>query len=287
MRIYISPIMFVMALYFVAMGMAYEFCCSLAAVLLHECAHARVAKKLGYELNVIKLMPYGAALCGNVQLKPKHEVFIAVAGPVFNIFVAVVIAAVWWVLPSSYMFTQAFCYGNIYIGLFNLLPVYPLDGGRVMLALLSGKIKRGKAYTIMRIVSAVCGTVAIALFVLFSVHALNLCLLSVGLFMIVSAFIPDGRAKYRALFAVGNRMEMLKSPLEVKLYAVSRHAVIADVCTMLDPDRYSEFTVIDDNMNECGRFTETQLIAAVKQHGYGKSVGNVFELGIKTNLKKE
>lgn len=278
MRIYISPIMFVMALYFVAVGMAYEFCCSLAAVLLHECAHARVAKKLGYELNVIKLMPYGAALCGNVQLKPKHEVMIAVAGPVFNLFVAVVIAAVWWVLPSSYMFTQAFCYANVYIGLFNLLPVYPLDGGRVMLAVLSQKIKRGKAYTIMRIVSAVCGIIAIALFVLFSVRALNLCLLSVGLFMIVSAFIPDGRAKYRALFATGNRAEMLsKNPMEVKKYAVSRQAVLADLCGMLDPDRYSEFTVIDDDLNECGRFTETQLIEAVKRYGYSENVKILFQ----------
>lgn len=276
MRIYISPIMFVMALYFVAVGMAYEFCCSLAAVLLHECAHARVAKKLGYELNIIKLMPYGAALCGDVQLKPKHEVMIAVAGPMFNLFVAVVIAAVWWVLPSSYMFTQAFCYANVYIGLFNLLPVYPLDGGRVMLALLSEKIKHGKAYTVMRIVSAVCGIVAIALFALFSVHALNLCLLSVGLFMIVSAFIPDGRAKYRALFATSNRAEMLKRPLEVKRYAVSRKAALADVCVALDPDRYSEFTVIDDDMNECGHFTETQLIEAVKKYGYSQNVGEVF-----------
>ena len=272
MRIYISPVMYIMALYFVLVGMAYEFCCSLAAVLLHECAHAKVAKKLGYELNVIKLMPYGAALCGNVQLKPKHEIFIAIAGPLFNLFVAVVIAAVWWLLPSSYMFTQAFCYSNVYIGLFNLLPVYPLDGGRVLLAVLSGRIKRGKACKIMRIVSAVFGLLALGLFALSAVKSFNLCLLSVGLFMTVSAFIPDGRARYRALFAVGSRAERLKSPLEVRRYAVSDSATLADVCTALDPDRYSEFTVIDDGMNARGYFTETQLIDAVKKHGYSQSV---------------
>ncbi|MDE6200516.1 MAG: site-2 protease family protein [Clostridiales bacterium] len=276
MRIYISPIMFVMALYFVAVGMAYEFCCSLAAVLLHECAHARVAKKLGYELNVIKLMPYGAALCGDVQLKPKDEVVIALAGPVFNLLIAVVIAAVWWLLPSSYMFTQAFCYGNVYIGLFNMLPVYPLDGGRVMLGVLSKKLKRKTACRVMRIVSVACGLTAIALFALSAVSSLNLCLLSVGLFMTVSAFIPDGKVKYRALFAAGNRVERIKTPLEVRRYAVSTHSELSGVLSVLDPDKYSEFTVVDDDMHERGGFTETQLIDAVKQYGYSESVGKAL-----------
>lgn len=280
MRIYISPVMFIMAVYFVAAGMAYEFCCSMAAVLLHECAHAKVAKKLGYELNVIKLMPYGAALCGNVRLTPKHEILIALAGPLFNMIVAVSIAAVWWVFPSSYMFTQAFCMCNVYIGLFNLLPVYPMDGGRVMLAALSNRVKRGKAYTVVRIVSAVFGLLAIAAFALTAVNSFNLCLLSVGLFMTVSAFIPNNDARYCALFAVGNRAERIKTPLEVRRYALSCEATLADACAALDSDRYTEFTVINDDMAVCGGFTETQLIDAVKKHGYEKQIRN-SEFGIR------
>ncbi|MDE7406610.1 MAG: site-2 protease family protein [Clostridiales bacterium] len=272
MRIYISPIMFVMALYFVGVGMAYEFCCSLTAVLLHECAHARVAKKLGYELNVIKLMPYGAALCGDVQLRPKDEVVIALAGPLFNLFIAVAIAAVWWLLPSSYMFTQAFCYGNVYIGLFNLLPVYPLDGGRVMLGILSGKLKRKTACRVMRVISIVFGLAAITLFALSAVSSLNLCLLSVGLFMTVSAFIPDGKVKYRALFAAGNRAERIKTPLQVRRYALSSRALLSDALSSLDADKYTEYTVLDDDMHVRGSFTETQLIGAVKLYGYAESV---------------
>ncbi len=272
MRISVSPITFVMALYFVAMGMAYEFCCSLAAVILHECAHARVAKKLGYELNVIKLMPYGAALCGDVQLRPKHEVFIALAGPIFNLVIAVAMAATWWLLPSSYMFTQAFCLANVYIGLFNLLPVYPLDGGRVTLGILSAKLKRKTACRVMRVTSIACGLIAIALFALSAVSHANLCLLSVGLFMIVSAFIPDGKVKYRALFAAGNRAERLRAPLEVRRYALSTRAVLSDAIAALDADRYTEFTVLDDDMNVCGGFSEAQLVDGVKQYGYAEKV---------------
>ncbi|MCH5165812.1 MAG: site-2 protease family protein [Clostridiales bacterium] len=276
-RIYISPVMFVMAIYFVAMGMAYEFFCSLAAVLLHECAHARIARKLGYELNLIKLMPYGAALCGSEQIKPKHEILIALAGPMINLAVATGFAALWWLVPSCYMFTEAFCRCNIYIAFFNLLPVYPLDGGRVALAMLSLRFKRVKAYKIMRIVSAVFGMAALALFALSAVYALNLCLLSVGIFMLLSSFIPDKRAQYTALFALGSRRDRLKAPLEVRTVAVSASTELAAMYGALDPDKYNEFVVLDENtLNVRGKIGETELIESVMADGYSISAEQII-----------
>ena len=273
MRIYISPIMFIMAICFTAMGLAYEFFCSLAAVLLHECAHAKVAKKLGYELNLIKLMPYGAALCGAEAMPPNHEIRIALAGPMFNLAVATLFAALWWLVADSYMFTQAFCVNNLYIGLFNLLPVYPMDGGRVLLAALSTRMKREKAYKITRVTAAVFGVVAITLFALSAVYSLNICFLCVGLFMLLSAFIPDKSAQYRALFALGNRVERAKTPLQVKKYAVSSEAAAPVLVSALDPDSFTEFTVVDGCMKKCGAFSETELIERVKTDGYTFTAG--------------
>lgn len=277
MRIYISPIMFIMALYFVAMGMAFEFVCSLAAVLLHECAHARVARRLGYELNIIRLMPYGAALCGDVELRPVHESVIAIAGPLFNLVTAALMAALWWLVPQSYIFTQAFCAANLYIGLFNLLPVYPLDGGRVVLSALTARLGRKSAYKIMRIISAVFGIVALALFAISAVYAPNLCLLSVGVFMLISAFVPDKKAGYTALYAQANRAERLKTPLEVKRFAVNDNASVSDMLKNLDPDAYCEFAVLDGHMNTVAKVSESQLIDAVKSRGYGLTAGEVVE----------
>lgn len=276
MRIYISPVMFFMAVYFVAVGMAYEFCCSLAAVILHECAHAKVAKKLGYELNVVKLMPYGAALCGELDATVKHEVIIALAGPLFNFAVAVPMAALWWLLPNSYIFTKSLCVCSLYIGLFNLLPVYPLDGGRAVYALLSSRIKRAKAFLIMRAISFAFGGAAIVLFALSAVYAPNLSLLGVGAFMLLSAFIPDDKARYRALFAVVNRYDRLKRPVEVRRFAVSSDAVLGDICGVLDVERYSEFIVLNGELVKCGGFTETELTSALKRYGYAEKVEKVF-----------
>ncbi len=269
----VSPIMLVMATVFVAFGMAYEFACSLTAVILHEFAHAKTAKRLGYALNEIKLMPYGAALCGAEDLRPKHEAIIAAAGPALNLVLGIIFAAMWWLVPSSYLFTQTFCVCNIYIGVFNLLPVYPMDGGRMLLAALSCKLDRRRAYAVCRIVSAATGLVSLALFVLSAVYALNVCFLTVGLFMLASAFIPDARAKYYALFAACGRRARMRRALEKRIYAVSAETTTAELCRMLDPDRFTQFDVYDgDKM--IASVSEADLTELVMRYGYEYSVGN-------------
>ncbi len=275
--VYVSPIMFIMAVFFVAFGMAYEFTCSLTAVILHELAHAKAAKKTGYALNRIKIMPYGAALCGKADIKPKHEALIAAAGPAFNLVLGLIFAAMWWLIPSSYLFTSVFCRCNLYIGLFNLLPVYPLDGGRVMLAALSAKFGRKRAYKATRIISAVTGLVFVGLFVLSFVYAPNICFLSVGLFMLVSAFVPDSRAEYYALFAFAQRRARLDKPTEIKTYAVSRSAALSDTCKALEPDRLCEFAVYDERMNRCGFLSEREIIDGIAELGYERTVGDLCD----------
>lgn len=274
--VYVSPMTLVMAVVFVALGMAYEFACSLTAVILHEFAHAKVAKKLGYALNRVKLMPYGAALCGNTDLRPAHEIAVAAAGPLFNAVLALVFAALWWLVPSSYMFTETFCKCNLYIGLFNLLPVYPLDGGRIAFGLLSIKIDRKKSYFAVRIVSAAIGAAALGLFVLSAVYELNVCFLTVGIFMIVSAFIPDQRARYYALFALGSRRERMNKPLETRTYAVNGNSALGELAKALDPDRFCLFTIYDEDFGKIGEIDEITLIARIKTYGYETAVGKTI-----------
>ena len=270
-RIKISPVMFIMAVIFVAQGKAYELVCSLAAVILHECAHAKIAKKLGYELNEIKLMPYGAALCGDEDIYPKHEILIAVAGPLFNAALGTVFAALWWLVPSSYAFTRAFCECNLYIGIFNMLPVYPLDGGRIMFGILSVKLGKKRAYTVMRIISAVIGVAAVALFITSAFFSPNYCLLTVGIFMVASAFLPDKRAKYRALFGMPGTDKLKTRPLEIRCFAVGADVKLKKLVGMLDPDSYSKFDVFDGAV-KIGEFDEGALVEAVKTYCYDASV---------------
>ncbi len=267
-RVHISPIMFIMAVVFVALGRTYEFACSLTAVILHECAHARIAKKYGYALDTIRLMPYGAALCGDVDMRPKHEAAIAAAGPIFNLVTALIFAAMWWLIPTSYLFTQVFCMCNIYIGVFNLLPVYPLDGGRIALALLTPKLGRVRAYRIIRILSFVFGIASIALFILSAFYSLNVCFLAVGLFMTVSALIPDARAAYKPLFALAERKSKLNRPRDTRVFSVNGSAPLSELCAALDAEKVTVFRLYGDDMRYLGELDENALFEAAARVGY-------------------
>ena len=106
------------------------------AMLLHECAHYIVATNRRYKCNNMQLSAFGAVLYGKFdQVNPTDSIAIALAGPCANVIVAVICLALWWIFPASYVFTETFFSANISMAFVNMLPCYPLDGGRVIVAL--------------------------------------------------------------------------------------------------------------------------------------------------------
>ena len=106
---------------------------AVAVALQHECAHSFAAEKLGFRLNKIVLMPYGAVIRGDLSgISLKDEIAVAAAGPLCNLFTALLFVSLWWLFPDIYPYTEAAFYLSLYIGLGNLLPLYPLDGGRIL-----------------------------------------------------------------------------------------------------------------------------------------------------------
>lgn len=275
-KITVSPLTLLMFVVFIGLGMTYELACSLCAVILHELSHAEVAKRLGYSFNRIKLMPYGAALCGDENMSAVHEIVIALAGPIFNIVLAVLMSAIWWLYPNSYAFTVAFAKCNVYIGLFNLLPVYPLDGGRVLLAWLKSKTTRSRAYKISRIIAFVVGLSAIVLFGLSAAYTLNFCLLTIGVFMIISALVPDERIKYYSLFSRSNSGERLAVPIEKRTIAVSEKCRLCELCKYIKTDSLTVFEAYNARFECVYKFDEYVLCNMIEKYGYERCVKDCF-----------
>ena len=145
----------------------YGFFIFVGVVLTHELGHFVVAKKCGYKLDSFLLAPYGVSLNYKERaFDNSDEIKIALAGPCVNLALALLAVNLWWLFPETYGYTLTFVTQSIYLALFNLLPAYPLDGGRVFIASLEKFVPRKKAVKISIISNVVFSCIFFILFII-------------------------------------------------------------------------------------------------------------------------
>lgn len=117
-----------------------------ASVLLHEMAHVFYALRTGGRVRSITLMIVGG-VSEVTELPRRHrdEVLMALVGPLTSVGLGVLLIGLLAMLPESRVFTPRFAVSylsglNIFLGLFNLLPAFPMDGGRILRGLLAGRM---------------------------------------------------------------------------------------------------------------------------------------------------
>lgn len=110
-----------------------------ASVLAHEFAHAILARRLGLKVSGITLFIFGGATSIEADSRrPRDEALIALAGPVTSLLLGAVLLGLGVVIPQREAQTLLSWLGfiNVVLGVFNLIPGYPMDGGRVLRAIL-------------------------------------------------------------------------------------------------------------------------------------------------------
>lgn len=119
----------------------------LVIILIHEIGHIWTALSYGWRVEEVQLLPFGGVAKVNElgSTTAMEEMIVALAGPLNNglmVWVAYFFSSLgWW----DAEWTQFFIEANLFIGLFNLLPVLPLDGGKVLQCLLSLRLPYLKA----------------------------------------------------------------------------------------------------------------------------------------------
>ncbi len=150
-----------------------------ACVVLHEFGHSFTAMAFGVQVRRSLLMPIGGmAEFDNIPRQPSRELLITVAGPAVNFAIAALLSlaidvpAGWKLISFPYYpatwegFGQLVLHWNLLMGCFNLVPAFPMDGGRILRALLATQLPYLRATFAAATVGKVLGGLA-ALFALF------------------------------------------------------------------------------------------------------------------------
>ena len=176
MKVRIHPLFFAAIPLYVLFGGVIGYLLAFLAITIHELAHAVVAKIAGAKDLTFLLMPYGATLVTKGDFP--HLGAVLIAGPFANIFLASVTLSACWIIPELYGYLKHFIAVNVALACINLLPAYPLDGGRLLRLLFPAPWARA----VTSVMTCLAGGGAIAFFFL----TFRISYLIFGVFLLLS-----------------------------------------------------------------------------------------------------
>ncbi len=156
----------------------------LAACIVHELGHVAVATALGGRMERLSLTAVGAELkIGyDIPLTYSRDSLVALAGPLANLLAGVLALALRWELAAALTFA---------VGIFNLLPILPLDGGRIVYGLLANRLDPDWAERLMTALSGCLVGLLVGVGAVAAVQFANVTLLLTALWLLVGVMRRD------------------------------------------------------------------------------------------------
>lgn len=248
-------------------------------VFLHELGHALAAKKYNIKTKDITLLPIGGlARLESIPEKPKEELVVAIAGPAVNIGLAV-LTVFFITLPdaenltrqlttsvNSSNFVLTFFVVNIWLALFNLIPAFPMDGGRILRAILSMYMKRNTATNI----AAGIGQVLAIGFAILGFYS-NRFLIFIGFFIFLGAQAEAAFTQTKSLLEGYKVRDVLMQHYQT----VDGGQRVSMAVQMLLNGQCKNFLVMEDS-TPVGTLSRDEIIKALTEHSENESIQAVM-----------
>src|SRR5918999_1586285 len=259
-------------------------------VLLHEYGHSLVAQRLGIEIGDITLLPIGGlARLKSLPEKPWDEVKIAIAGPLVNVVLAPIFFAVALLLGGSLTTppdilggvqsaAQVFVYLgfiNVALVVFNLIPAFPMDGGRVLRGLLATRLGPVRATDISSGVGQFFGVV----FILIGLF-INPLLALIGLFIFLGATGESQMVRQRESMRGLNVSDVMGT--KPRTETVTPYHNFGQVLDSVLHGYQEDFPVVDESGNIVGIVTRNEILAAAHSPDRYASVRDLMKTDVPT-----
>lgn len=252
-------------------------------VLLHEFGHALTAKKYGIKTRDITLLPIGGvARLERMPDDPRQELWVALAGPAVNVVIAIALF-VWLVVTNTFepfdgltittgSFLERLMIVNVWLVLFNMLPAFPMDGGRVLRALLATR----KGYARATQIAAGIGQGMAFLFGFIGLFT-NPFLLFIAFFVWIGAAQEAGMVQMKT--AVGGIP--VKLAMLTNFQTLSSNDTLNRAIELILAGSQQDFPVVDDG-KVAGVLTRGDLLMALGKTGKHASVRDVMQREFET-----
>jgi Zn-dependent protease len=252
-------------------------------VVLHEFGHILVARRYGIETPEVILLPIGGvAMMPRMPEKPAQELAVALAGPIVNVAIAFCLFLLLGAIHPDNLarindprvsLLARLAIANVFLVLFNMIPAFPMDGGRVLHALLATRLGGARATQIAASIGR-ASAVVLGFLGLFG----NPLLIFIAIFVYIAA---TGEARMTAFNEAAGALSV-GDAMETRFNAIPVEANLAAAIETLLSTAQQEFPVIDAFGKPVGLLVKEDILSALKDHDREAAIATLMRAPVVT-----
>lgn len=279
-KVKIHPLFWLVSIAAAMTGQFFELLTLFSIVIMHELGHIFAALAVGWRVQSMELLPFGGVAKVDEwgTTKAEDEMIVALAGPFINGVMILVGILLHWLGVWDEGWTRFFVEANAWIACFNLLPIWPLDGGKILQALLSKWLPYYRTIYFCIVWSAILSFVLLSLS-FFIPHQWNL--LVISLYLLIENRMAYKRAHYQFIrFLL--RKEKERKGLDTQksdTYFLKQTVRIGEVVKLIKKESCHCFQVLDERQRVVASLSEEAVLQAFFKKNPQRPISELLTIG--------
>lgn len=261
-------------------GFISEYVIMFLVLFLHESGHLLAIKKRDIEISSIIIHPFGISITLDDDFfdNPYDEIPVALAGPVMSILSGFGVFLAGDLIFPGNKYAAFFSYSSIFLGIFNLIPAYPADGGRILKAYLSVKYGYIKSYnSVMHLTGLISLFLIFTGIYIFIKTNFNFTFCLTGCFLMYGILTEKKHtSKYLKKELEGYKKKSLGKKFPVRRIAIDEKTSAVSLLENLSPGCYCIFEIIE-GFRKKKELTEGELMDAMMKNGANISAKDIYK----------